>query len=168
MSLGDRSLLVFGWGNLSRGDDALGPLFVAELRSYAHAATLPDVEFIEEYQLQVEHVLDLASRSRVLFVDASCACTAPFELSRPQAARDARFTTHAMSPAALLHAYIDLFQAPPPPCTLLAIRGRQFELGASPGESALKHLAQALEWGRGWLAAAHDELDPGSGGLGHA
>ena len=26
-------LLVFGWGNLSRGDDALGPLRVEQLRA---------------------------------------------------------------------------------------------------------------------------------------
>jgi hydrogenase maturation protease len=168
MSVADRSLLVLGWGNLSRGDDALGPLFVAGLRRHAQAATRPDVEFIEEYQLQVEHVIDLARRSRVLFVDASCACKAPFEVSRPRPTRDASFSSHAMSPAALLHAYSDLYLEPPPPCTLLAIRGRQFELGAPPGRSALKHLEQALEWGRGWLATPDDDGDFNLRAFGHA
>ena len=69
--------LVFGWGNRSRGDDALGPLFVERL-----LATRPaGVEGLEDYQLQVEHALDLVGRRRVLFVDASRVALPPFETS---------------------------------------------------------------------------------------
>jgi len=63
-------LLVFGWGNVSRGDDALGPLFVQRLPEMLDAAQRDRVELLEDYQLQVEHTLDLADRERVLFVDA--------------------------------------------------------------------------------------------------
>ena len=68
-------VLVFGWGNLSRGDDALGPMLVDRLR-----ALLPDdsgVEFLDDYQLQIEHALDLVGRDRVLFVDASLRAQPP-------------------------------------------------------------------------------------------
>ena len=75
-------LLVFGWGNLSRGDDALGPLFVQQLSALAGAAMpATQVDFLEDYQLQIEHALDLVSRERVLFVDASLNCAAPFEVT---------------------------------------------------------------------------------------
>jgi hydrogenase maturation protease len=145
-------LLVFGWGNPSRGDDALGPLFVERLRAGTDEGLAGRVEWLDDFQLQVEHALDLVGRERVLFVDASLSCAAPFEATRLRASRDGSFTTHAMSPQAVMQVYRDLHAAEPPPCTLLAIRGECFELGASASESALLHLSQALDWGRAWLA----------------
>ncbi len=144
-------LMVFGWGNLSRGDDALGPLFVQQLRLLAGAEAGSWVDFLEDYQLQIEHALDLASRERVLFVDGSVNCATPFEVTTLRPSRDASFTTHAISPAAVMQVYFDLYRAEPPPCTLLAIRGMSFELGAPAGSRALDHLALALAWGQSWL-----------------
>jgi hydrogenase maturation protease len=146
-------LLVFGWGNRSRGDDALGPAFVDRLRALAGDAGEARVAFLEDYQLQAEHALDLAGRARVLFVDASLACAAPFAVTKLRAARDASFTTHAMSPAAVMQVYRDVYRAEPPPCTLLAIRGERFELGEPPAPPALENLALAVDWGLRWLAS---------------
>jgi hydrogenase maturation protease len=143
-------ILVFGWGNLSRGDDALGPLFVEQLRALLGPGA--EVEYLEDYQLQVEHALDLKGRQHVLFVDASLNCVAPFEVTQLQPAQDASFTTHAMSPQALMQVYQDLQGEMPPPCTLLALRGEKFELGEPPSVQALDHLALALQWARDWMA----------------
>jgi len=144
-------LLVFGWGNASRGDDALGPLFIERLRERLAPDELARIDFLDDYQLQVEHALDLVGRERVLFVDASLSCAAPFEATAVQPLRDRSFTTHAMSPAALLQVYVELQSSEPPPCTLLAIRGERFELGEPPGEAALTNLDAALAWALGWL-----------------
>ncbi len=149
-------LLVFGWGNASRGDDALGPLFVQGLRERLarEPALAAQVECLEDYQLQPEHALDLVGRRQVLFVDASRDAPPPFALSQPQPARDASFSTHTMSPAALLQVFVQLQGEAPPPSTLLAIRGQDFTLGAPLGDAAHAHLAEALCWGLGWLRAA--------------
>jgi hydrogenase maturation protease len=136
--------LVLGWGNPSRGDDALGPLAVQQLRQ-AWAAR-EDVDYLDDYQLQPEHALDLMGRRGVLFIDASLNAAAPFEASTPQPVRDASFSTHALSPAALLQVYRDLQGQAPPPCTLLAIRGHGFALGAAPSAQALVHLQAAVQW----------------------
>ena len=146
-------LLVFGWGNPSRGDDALGPLFVERLAGRLSPADAARVQCLTDFQLQVEHALDLAGRERVLFVDASLRCVAPFEAGSLQAARDASFTTHAMSPAALMQVWREIHGSEPPPCTLLAIRGESFELGEPPSAAAQEHLAQALDWAVQWLRA---------------
>ena len=151
-------LLVFGWGNLSRGDDALGPLFIERLR--ATLAPGAGVELLDDYQLQVEHALDLVGRQRVLFVDASLTCPAPFEVTQLQARQDASFTTHAMSPQALMQVFHELQGHAPPPRTLLAIRGESFELGEPPGAEALTHLAAALQWAASWLSNPTHELRP--------
>ena len=121
-------LLVFGWGNPSRGDDALGPLFVEAIE----AMKLPGVECLTDFQLQVEHALDLRGRKRVLFVDASADAAAPFTVERIEPARDASFTTHAVSPQAILQVFREVEGEPPPPCWLLAIRGDAWELGTAP------------------------------------
>ena len=72
-------LLIFGWGNPSRGDDPLGPLFAERV-----AALFPDdpeIECLTDFQLQVEHALDLQDRKAVLFVDASVKGDTPFSLA---------------------------------------------------------------------------------------
>jgi hydrogenase maturation protease len=114
----------------------------------------PRVEFLDDYQLQVEHALDLVGRERVLFVDASLTCPAPFEATQLQAVQDASFTTHAMSPRALMQVLCDLQGMPPPPCTLLAIRGARFGLGEPPSAQALAHLNASVEWAHAWLSHA--------------
>lgn len=141
-------VLVFGWGNPSRGDDALGPMFVQRLRAIVDPG---QVECLEDFQLQVEHALDLAGRERILLVDASIRCAAPFELTHLEAARDASFSTHALSPRALLQVFADLHGINAAPCLLLAIRAERFELGEPPSQAALSNLASALTWGARWV-----------------
>lgn len=155
--------LVFGWGNPSRGDDALGPLAVAAIEGWAH----PDVDCLTDYQLQVEHALDLVGRDRVLFVDATLAADAgdvPFTVTRLAPAADASYTTHEMSPAAVLHVLRHVLGRIPPPAWLLAVAGTRFDLGAPTSGAALTHLDAALAWARDWLADPAQSRDSASGG----
>ena len=113
---------------------------------------MPGVECLTDFQLQVEHALDLENRKRILFIDASIDATAPFAVTVLEAARDASFTTHAMTPEAVMHVYVELHDEAPPPCTLLAIRGERFELGEPISPAAATHLDAALAWANTWLA----------------
>jgi len=142
-------ILVFGWGNPSRGDDALGPLFVERIA----AMHIPGVECLTDFQLQVEHALDLTDRQLILFVDASLDCEVPYRHSRLSPGHDHNFSTHAMTPEALMQVYFDLHDDDPPPCELLAIRGESFELGKPLSPSAAMHLDRAIDWASKRLAA---------------
>lgn len=146
-----KRLLVVGWGNLSRGDDALGPLCLAALQDRLPKAWLDQIEFLEDYQLQVEHALDLSGRDALLFVDASLNCEAPFSVSTPLAQRDISYSSHALSVPALLHVFGDLHGHPAAPATLLAIRGEAFELGQPMSQAAQAHLAAATAWALNWI-----------------
>lgn len=148
-------ILIFGWGNPSRGDDALGPLFVERIE----ALGLPHVECLTDFQLQVEHALDLEGRELILFVDASIDVAVPFAVSRLEPARDASFSTHAISPAAVMQVYVDLHDDPPPPCYQLAIRGERFDLGKKLSPSAQLHLEVALDWVVIWLPDAETSVN---------
>ncbi len=140
-------ILIFGWGNPSRGDDALGPLFVERIE----AMNLPGVECLTDFQLQVEHALDLENRQRILFVDASIEAPPPFSVSRLNPARDTTFSTHAITPESVMQVYVDLHDDDPPPCDMLAIRAERFELGEGLSPAASDHLEAALRWTDSWL-----------------
>ncbi|MEW5788406.1 MAG: hydrogenase maturation protease [Pseudomonadota bacterium] len=139
--------LVIGIGNPSRGDDALGPLLLKGLASLA----LPGVELLEDYQLQVEFLLDLDGRERVVFVDASVAGDAPFRFSHAGPLPDAGYTSHALAPEVVLAAYARHFGRPPPPAWILGIRAYGFELGDDLSPEAAANLAAAQEFLTGWL-----------------
>jgi hydrogenase maturation protease len=126
---GVRPVLVFAWGNPSRGDDALGPALLELLASCQDKGEFPHVELLTDFQLQVEHALDLQGRDQVLFIDASVSAQPPYELHALRVERDASYTTHAMSPGSVLAVYEQINDGPPPPARLLSIRGYTFELG---------------------------------------
>ena len=137
-------VLVFGYGNPSRGDDALGPEFVRRLeQNFAHELEKGQLEVLTDYQLQIEHALDLKGRKRVFFVDAS-AKGESVEVRPVSAVRDPTFTTHLLSPQALLHTFEEVEQQPAPPAWTIAIPGVRFELGEPMSEAAIAHLDVAL------------------------
>ena len=141
-------LLIFGYGNPSRGDDALGPLFLERLESRLDESTrraAGGIEYLTDFQLQVEHALDLAERKLVLFADAHAACPPPWILAPLREAEERSYTTHAMSPSAVLRVYREINGTHPPPCFLLGIRGERFELGEGLSTAAENHLEAAVE-----------------------
>jgi hydrogenase maturation protease len=141
-------ILLLAVGNASRGDDALGPLLAERIE----ALLLPGVEVQVEYQLQIEHALDLLGRRAVLFVDASVAAPAPYALTELCPTRDASFSTHALSPAAVLQSYVDTVGQAPPSAWQLAIRGEAFELGEPLSATAKANLVVAVDAARQWVA----------------
>ena len=161
--LGRAPILLVGYGNPSRGDDALGPLVLERVAARLSAQVRTgEIELLTDFQLQVEHVLDLAQRSRVVFVDASVSCGAPFEWTPLAPVRDASYSSHFMSPAALLQAYSDVMEEAPPPCYVLGIRGYEFELGRPLTAAASVNLEAALEFLIDWIAVPRRDHDKSS------
>ena len=137
-------MLIFAWGNPSRGDDVLGPALIARLE--AVRPTHPEwggVALLTDFQLQPEHALDLEGHERVLFVDASVSCVAPYAFDRLQPSSDFGYTSHAMKPEALLAVFRQVTGREPPPAWLLSVRGTGFELGEPLGAEAAANLEAA-------------------------
>ncbi|MGB9093158.1 MAG: hydrogenase maturation protease [Gallionella sp.] len=134
-------LLLFGYGNPGRGDDALGPELIARIERMQ----LAGVECQNDMQLQVEHVTDLNGCDLVLFVDADMSCTEPYEFSEIAAEKDSSYTSHAMNPAALLHACREVYGKDAPPAFLLRIRGYDFGLGDPLTGRAVSNLEAATQ-----------------------
>lgn len=145
-------LVVFAWGNPSRGDDALGPEFLAAVEVMTVPRDL-ELAFVTDFQLQPEHALDLVGCDLALFVDASTTAPAPFAFGVVNAAADSTFTSHALSPGAVLAAYERVVGERPPPAFALAIRGERFALGEPMSVAARENLEAAVAFYRRLLEA---------------
>ncbi|MGR8980193.1 MAG: hydrogenase maturation protease [Gammaproteobacteria bacterium] len=138
-----KPVLLLACGNPSRGDDALGPLL---LEFVERCCDLTEIDLLTDFQLQIEHALDLENRKLILFADASVSCAGPFEFTGLEPAMETVFTTHAMSPEAVMAVYRSIKKQPPPPCFLLGIKGESFELGEALSVNADVNLEQACRF----------------------
>lgn len=136
------STLIFSWGNPSRGDDAIGPCMTETLSNKCNSS----IDLLSDFQLQIEHVLDLDHRDRVLFIDASISASTPFEFYRLHAQRDHSYTSHAMSPQSLLAVYEQVRQQAAPAAFMLSVAAQSFKLGAEISTLARHHLEVAIDF----------------------
>lgn len=137
------SVVVLGCGNPSRGDDALGPALMRRLEAWIERHPGRPVTAVEDFQFQIEHALDLRGHDLALFVDASASGPEPLALHRLEPQADGTFTTHALSPQALLQAFAAIDQGPPPTAFALAVRGYSFDLGKPLSAGAAANLDRA-------------------------
>ncbi len=149
MCVEHKPVLLLGYGNPSRGDDGLGPALLEMIEEQRALGRAPDIfDALTDYQLQIEHALDMQKRQLVVFIDASVSATAPFDYSRLEPCRDNSYTSHAMSPSALLAVYEQVCGEPLPDAYLLGISAYQFDLGTSITAQACEHLGQARDFVR--------------------
>ena len=139
-------VVVFAVGNPSRGDDALGPVLAERLRGWLTVAGLVDaVDVIEDFQLQIEHALDLQGRALVLFIDAGEGTLPPLSLRPTGPSPLASHSTHALAPEAVLEVYRRTESVEPPPAFVLCVRGEDFELGAPLTAAAVERAGLAMD-----------------------
>ncbi|MCB1995361.1 MAG: hydrogenase maturation protease [Burkholderiaceae bacterium] len=139
-------VLVIAVGNPSRGDDGLGPMLVAQWA----VGDMDGVEVLTDFQLQVEHALDLLACDAVLFVDATREAVG-VELHRVEPAAALPVLSHALTPAGVLHVAQRLGQRLPD-AWQLAIEGTAFGLGEGLSSEAQARLVRGLEVASAWLA----------------
>ena len=140
-------MLVLAIGNASRGDDGLGWAFAEALEA---AGAFPG-EIAMRYQLQIEDAELCAQYDTVIFVDAWKSDGSEAVAFVPCAANsEVSFTTHALTPQAVLflcHSVFDKY----PESWLLMLRGTQWGLGeglSATGKQALREgMSRFMDWG---------------------
>ena len=138
-------VVVFAVGNPSRGDDAIGPELCGRLEKWLKNEGLEDqVELIEDFQLQIEHVLDLQGRQLALFIDAGENTAAPYTFKQIAPATGIAHTTHELPPEAVLQVYLQTEGCEPPSSFVLCVSGEKFELGEALTATATSHLEAAF------------------------
>jgi hydrogenase maturation protease len=145
-------ILIIGYGNPSRGDDAIGPTALTEIeqRLTAHKAR-ERIELLTDFQLQIEFVTDLVGRECVVFIDASVSAASPYEFTRISAQPNPAVSSHALAPAHLLSVYERHYAHTAPISFLLAIKAYAFELGEPMSAAAQANLTAAVDHLLHWL-----------------
>ena len=139
-------VVVFAVGNPSRGDDAIGPELCGRLEKWLKNEGLEDqVELIEDFQLQIEHVLDLQGRQLALFIDAGENTPTPYTFKQIAPATGIAHTTHELPPEAVLQVYLQTEGSEPPPSFVLCVSGAKFELGEALTATASTHVDAAFD-----------------------
>lgn len=149
-------VLLMVIGNESRGDDALGPLLIRRLGQMFEIDS-DEFELIEEFQLQVEHTLDIRGRRLVLIIDAGDKTPAPFTFYPATATRSDSHLTHALTPEALLGIYTKVHGEVPPPTFVLCIAGVAFGLGEPLSIEAEANLEQTIQFSCRLMECASSE-----------
>ena len=138
-------IVVFAVGNPSRGDDAIGPELCARLEKWlAREGLSQRVELVEDFQLNIEHALDLVGREQALFIDAGENTTAPYIYEPIFPAAIPSHSTHALPPQAVLQVFRQTEGREPPPSFVLCVRGECFELGEGLSPEALGRVNEAM------------------------
>ncbi len=146
-------ILIIGIGNPGRGDDGLGPALAARMAGVEPGAdpegalvAVPgrSAAVVWKYQLNIEDALLIRDYETVVFADAS---NLPGEFVRIEELAPGgaiAFTTHEMSPAAVLALCEDLYGRAPRGL-LLSMPGFSWELGDGLTTGAIRNLDRARE-----------------------
>jgi len=140
-SLSNPELIILAWGNISRGDDAAGPILAKRLQEL----NLVHLQIEEDLQLNIEHIMDLQAGIPVLFIDASCKPEEGCILERISPAPDSSISTHSISPSALLNLFEQTRQETAPDAFMLHVSGKSFELGEPVSQHTLTAIEQAWD-----------------------
>lgn len=142
--------LLYGIGNVSRQDDAVGIRCAEQLEEWARWEGVRELTVDATYQLQIEDAAKVADFERVLFLDASVLPVEGIHLERLEPAVDATHTTHAVSPACVVGLCRELYDRAPE-AYALHIRAYEFELGAPITGGAAANLERAVAFLREFL-----------------
>jgi hydrogenase maturation protease len=132
-------ILIIGYGNPLRGDDAFGHMAAERLRE---SFTGPDIEILAVHQLTPELTDPISRASRVIFLDAAATGEPGAVEQRPIGGdEDTARGTHHSTPGALL-ALAKVLHGGNPPGVLITVAGLDFGIG-----NPLSRPVQiALEW----------------------
>jgi len=140
-------VLLTAWGNTSRGDDALGPLLLHRLEEWASSMGIATrFEWVEDFQLQIDHALDLEGKTLALYIDAGQDTAAPFSFFPISPLEQPWHTTHAMPPESVLAVFERMTKKPPCPAFTLCLKGEDFGIQEGLSAAAQNHLELALNF----------------------
>jgi len=139
-------VLVYGYGNPGRQDDALGNEMVEKIKEWATKNHFTNIETETNYQLNVEDAELISKKDVVVFVDASQEDIHEFKFTHLESsAEKVEFSMHAVSPEYVLYVCKDLFQKTPKSCQM-AIKGYDWEFQEGLTDNARLNLEQAFQY----------------------
>lgn len=135
----EEKILIIGFGNELRGDDAAGARVAGEVDSWR----LPNVKVLIKHQLTPELTEPISQAQSVIFVDASVEVSGEAKVGELTPARETNLVEHCSEPGALL-ALAEAVYERCPPAWCVHIPGQNFELGAPLSNVTARAVTTAL------------------------
>ena len=139
-----KKVLIYGYGNPGRQDDALGILLVERMELWAQENGLESLDFDSNYQLNIEDAMAISEYDMVVFADASVEDIDGFIITPVTACQKTEFTMHAMSPEFVLHLCQSLYNKFPA-TYLIHLKGYEFEFYGELTQKAEKSLSDVCQ-----------------------
>jgi len=138
-------ILIYGFGNPGRQDDALGILLAGEMETWIKKNKFTNIEVDQNYQLNIEDSEKISHYDVVIFVDAMINETGSFSYSllKPDLITD--FTMHSVKPSFIVGLCEQIFGICPQ-SFLLQIRGYEWEIIEKISPKARINLEASVEF----------------------
>ena len=141
-----RRVLIYGYGNPGRQDDALGNEMVKKIQDWIDEHKLKCMETDSNYQLNIEDAEKISEWPIVVFVDASKEDIMEYKFTDIEPSdNQVEFTMHAVSPAYVLHLSEKLFNKKPE-TYILGIKGYEWDFKDGLSDNAKLNLEQAFQY----------------------
>ncbi len=141
-----KHVLVYGYGNPGRQDDALGNEMVLKIQDWLDEHHLRCMATDSNYQLNIEDAEKISQYDIVVFIDASKEEIHEYKFEKLTPQEDkVEFTMHAVSPSYVLHLSKKLFNKQPQ-AYILGIKGYEWELQEGLTDNAKLNLEQAFQF----------------------
>jgi len=139
-----KKVLIYGYGNPGRQDDALGILLVEKMELWAKKNGLESIDFDSNYQLNIEDALAISEYDIVIFADASIEDIDGFIITPVKPCQKTEFTMHAMAPEFVLHLCHSLYNKFPN-TYLVHLKGYEFEFYGELTSRAEKNISDVFQ-----------------------
>jgi hydrogenase maturation protease len=134
------SVLVIGYGNTLRGDDAAG-IHAAESIAKVH----PEIKYLYLHQLVPDLAEQIAEYETVFFLDADVNARKPNVRLVEPGIKASQPHTHFVSPESLLQLSQTLYQRVPSKTFIIGIPATQFEFSEELSDSTKKAVEESVK-----------------------
>jgi hydrogenase maturation protease len=138
-------ILVYGYGNPGRQDDALGIELTDKIERWYRNKKLKNISFEQNYQLNIEDAEKISNYDMVIFVDASINDIGSFSYEEVKPDLKTEFTMHSVTPSFVLGLCHQMFYKHPKTFNL-QIRGIKWEFMEHLSIEARKNLKDAVNF----------------------
>lgn len=137
-----KKVLVYGYGNPGRQDDALGIFIADSILKWADETDISSIEVDQNYQLNIEDASKIKDFDLVIFADASIKNIDSFQLEEVTPDLKTEFSMHSVSPSFVLGLCQEISEACPK-VYQLHIKGYKFEFMQEMSNEAKENLNNA-------------------------
>ena len=140
-----QKILVYGYGNPGRQDDALGILLAQKVESWAKKNNIPGIVTDTNYQLNIEDAYNLNDYDKVIYVDASIENIEQFKFHPIKPNLNPTFTMHAVSPEFIIGLCQEIY-GEIPEAYLMHIKGYHWDFMGELSKGAKLNLEAAFDF----------------------